>query len=126
MIKNIVTFSLMIFIILIMSILGAAVFLQPAKTSTQGLAGGSNTNGTVVTSSEVARHNSTNDCWLIVSDKIYNVTDYINIHPAGPETITPYCGKDATTAFNTKNGKGSHSQRATDNLNAYYVGNFSR
>lgn len=80
--------------------------------------------GSALTINTVSKHNSANDCWLIIDNKVYNVTNYINLHPAGPETIIPYCGGDATVAFDTKNGKGPHSQNAQNMLNNYYIGNF--
>ena len=82
-------------------------------------------NNVSVTLTGVAKHNTAGDCWLIVNGKVYNVTNFIPMHNGGTETIVPYCGKDATMAFETKNGFGSHSQRAQNVLNNYYVGNFS-
>jgi len=31
--------------------------------------------------------------------KIYDITDYIDYHPGGLETLLPYAGKDITNAF---------------------------
>ena len=127
MIKNIVTISLIVFSIVIVAILGAGVFLNQGKTNISPAVQQNNTNTSgSISSAELTKHNTPSDCWLIVSGKVYNVTDYINMHPAGPETITPYCGKDATAAFDTRNGRGPHSQGAQDALNNYYVGNFGR
>ena len=44
------------------------------------------------------------------------------MHPAGPAVIISLCGKDATTAFATRNGKGPHPQKANDILSSYYMG----
>lgn len=73
---------------------------------------------------EVAKHNTEQDCWFIISGKVYDVTAYINQHPGGRNQIIPFCGHDATTAFATKNGQGSHSSSANQLLNAYLLGNF--
>jgi len=129
MVKNIVTISLIIFVVAVVIILGAGVFLNQNKTSTTPIVQqNSNTTDTVatITSSDVAKHNTVSDCWLIVNEKVYNVTDYIYLHPADPNTIIDNCGKDATVAFDAKGGKGSHSQRAKDALNDYYVGDLGR
>jgi cytochrome b involved in lipid metabolism len=75
-----------------------------------------------VTAATVATHSSTGNCWIIVSNNVYNVTQYIPFHPGGQNQITQYCGKDATTGFNTRGGTGSHSANAKNLLANYLVG----
>ena len=75
-----------------------------------------------LTSAGVAIHNNPSDCWIIISGKVYNVTNYLVSHPGGVGAISLYCGKEATTAFQTKGGKGSHSQTANNLLANYLVG----
>lgn len=81
-----------------------------------------------LTAAEIAKHNSASDCWIIISSKVYDVTNYLNIHPGGPGQIIPYCGKDATDAFDTKNRNPSqpHSQTASGLLAAYYIGDLNQ
>ncbi len=81
-----------------------------------------NTQIVTLSASEVARHNNTNDCWLIIQNKVYSVANYINKHPGGAGTIIPYCGKEATQAFSTKGGQGSHSSNAVQVLSQFYLG----
>lgn len=128
MIKNLVTISLMIFIIAVILILSAAIYIDQGTVNiVPAVRQNNNINTTAaITAIEVAKHNTASDCWTIVDNKVYNVTDLIPIHSGGPDQIIAYCGKDATTAFNTKNGRGSHSQRAKNILNSYYVGELSR
>jgi Cytochrome b5-like Heme/Steroid binding domain len=71
---------------------------------------------------EVARHNRPEDCWLLIRGKAYDVTRYIASHPAPPEVITDYCGKESTQAFETKARGRSHSPYAWQQLDAYVVG----
>jgi len=126
MIKNIVTISLTIFITIIVLILGAGVLIKQNNNSTNATQNTMLANGTtpnIVTLNQVTQHNTPNDCWLIINNKIYDVTNYINIHPGGPNQIIPYCGKDATVAFDTMGGRGSHSPGATSILANYYIGN---
>ncbi|MBP9760317.1 MAG: hypothetical protein KBD24_03015 [Candidatus Pacebacteria bacterium] len=79
-------------------------------------------NGTL-DATTVATHNTTSDCWLIINNKVYNVTQYIPFHPGGTNTIKPWCGKESTNAFNTKGGGGgSHSSSANNMLANYLVG----
>ncbi len=71
----------------------------------------------------VATHNTASDCWIIISNKVYNVTTYLSMHPGGVSIITAYCGKEATTAYNTKGGKGgNHSTNANNQLARYLIG----
>ena len=78
-----------------------------------------------LTMAEISKHNSASDCWLLISGKVYNVTTFIPMHPGGESTIITYCGQDATVAFDTKGGRGAHSQNARDILASYYIGNLN-
>jgi cytochrome b involved in lipid metabolism len=72
---------------------------------------------------EVAGHKSYKDCWLIINSNIYDITAYIDQHPGGADLILMYCGKDATSAYNTKGGrKSGHSSRADSILASYQIG----
>lgn len=71
---------------------------------------------TSLTNEEITKHNSVSDCWIIVQNSVYNVTQYLSLHPGGQNRIIPYCGQDATSAYVTQGGKGSHSTQAYDDL----------
>jgi cytochrome b involved in lipid metabolism len=77
------------------------------------------------TTSEVAAHNSSADCWIIVSGNVYSVASYISMHPGGRTAIINQCGGDATTAFTTRGGTGSHSSSAWSLLNTFLIGGIS-
>lgn len=73
--------------------------------------------------SDVQKHNSPNDCWIIVSDMVYDVTNYLKLHPGGEDLIAAQCGKNATTAFSSQGGRGtSHSSKAKNELSKYLIG----
>lgn len=74
------------------------------------------------TASEVSQHSSETDCWIIISNNAYDVTSFLSEHPGGAFEITPYCGKDATQAFETQGGRGAHSQTANEMLATYFIG----
>lgn len=45
------------------------------------------------------------------------------MHPGGVGKITPYCGQDATQAYQTKSGRGkTHSQTANQELGFISLG----
>ncbi|KAL9105153.1 MAG: hypothetical protein Q9187_008800, partial [Circinaria calcarea] len=48
---------------------------------------------------EVAKHNSRDDCWVIIHGKAYDVTEFMPEHPGGPNIILKYAGKDATETY---------------------------
>ena len=52
----------------------------------------------VYTLEEVAQHNSRDNCWMIIDDKVYDVTSYMSRHPGGDEILRG-CGNDATALF---------------------------
>lgn len=49
--------------------------------------------------SEVQKHNTKKDCWVIIHGKAYDVSDFLDEHPGGSAIILKYAGKDATKAF---------------------------
>ena len=72
------------------------------------------------TAAQVAQHSTPTDCWIILNtNEVYNVTPFLSIHPAGAAPITPFCGKDATAAFNAV----GHSSAAVAMQATYLVGN---
>merc|ERR550525_2171136 len=68
----------------------AVVVAQPAKKAPS--AGG-------YTVEEVAKHTTKNDCWVILSGKVLNVTSFLSQHPGGELAILTFAGKDATAEF---------------------------
>lgn len=77
------------------------------------------------TASLVSAHNSANDCWLIISGRVYDVTQYVPFHPGGQNVIIDNCGTDSTILFTSDAGVGKkHSTKAHDLLANYYVGDF--
>ena len=48
---------------------------------------------------EVRKHNEKEDCWIIIKNMIYNVTEFLSIHPGGGSIIMTLAGEDATEYF---------------------------
>ena len=129
MLKNIVTFSLIVFISVIIIILGGTVLFGQSKLSANNAQSPSltqtNSSGATLTASAVASHNTASDCWVIVNNNVYDLTNFLGMHSGGAGQIMPFCGKDGTTAFNTKDGRGSHRQGDLSILNSYLVGSIN-
>ena len=74
------------------------------------------------TKAQVAEKNTRSNCWVIVNDSVYNLTDWINKHPGGSGSIASLCGQDATSAFEGKHGG---EARPSSILESYYLGPLS-
>ena len=76
-----------------------------------------------ITLSEVAQHNTPQDCWTAVEGQVYDLTDFVARHPAGPAGVVSMCGTDATTLFN-----GEHAGQAEPEswLAVFRIGELAR
>lgn len=54
---------------------------------------------------DVKKHATDKDCWVILHNQVYNVTNFLNDHPGGKKAIMLYAGKDATTEFDMLHSK---------------------
>lgn len=72
-----------------------------------------------ITAAEVAKHNSASDCWIVIDNKVLKVTSYLRIHPGGPGTMVPYCGKDASSAYHDEV---KHGNNANQLLGDFLIG----
>ncbi|GIV35086.1 MAG: hypothetical protein KatS3mg031_2621 [Chitinophagales bacterium] len=53
---------------------------------------------------EVLQHNQPHDCWVIIRNSVYDLTEFIARHPGGWEVIDSRAGEDATSYFTAKHG----------------------
>jgi cytochrome b involved in lipid metabolism len=84
-------------------------------------------NVSAISMSDFAGHDTANNCWVRINGNVYDVSNFLNNHPGGPDIILPFCGgTDATGAFATKDGRGAHSQRAESLLAQMLVGTLSQ
>lgn len=51
------------------------------------------------TEEEVAKHNTKEDCWVIIKNVVLDLTPFLNDHPGGAQLIVTYAGRDATELF---------------------------
>ncbi|CAG0918719.1 unnamed protein product [Notodromas monacha] len=72
----------------------------------------------VISMDTVAEHYHDDDCWVILYDLIYDITDFIREHPGGAEVLLEHAGCDATMAFR---GVG-HSKQALLSMDKMVVG----
>lgn len=70
------------------------------------------------TRAQVAAHNKLDDLWMIIYNKVYNMTEFACIHPGGQEMLFECGGLDATLEFEDV----GHSSVALAMLQPYHLG----
>jgi len=79
-----------------------------------------------IPASELARHARPDECWMAIRGDVYDLTAYLPDHPTRPQVIEPWCGKEATEAYNTKTKGRPHSKEADSLLAQYRIGRTCR
>ena len=71
---------------------------------------------------EVKEHNNSKgedkSIWVVIHDKVYDITNFLDEHPGGEEILIENAGTDSTESFEDV----GHSSDAREMLEAYYVG----
>jgi cytochrome b involved in lipid metabolism len=67
---------------------------------------------------QVSWHDRPDDCWIVLNDKVYNVTKLVDGHPGGMEVMMEQAGRDATSAFRSV----GHSIDAIEQVDEFLVG----
>ncbi|KAI1763507.1 hypothetical protein GGR53DRAFT_497366 [Hypoxylon sp. FL1150] len=65
----------------------------------------------LLNAAEVAKHNTTSSCWIVIHGKVYDVTPYLEQHPGGAAILVKQGGRDATPEF-----RKVHSPDVLENL----------
>ena len=76
--------------------LGDAPAESPTGEAGVGQGGGG---AKVISTAELAKHNTEKSCWVSIDGKVYDFTDFLDQHPAGAEAILKYGGMDGTEIF---------------------------
>ncbi|KAI1912455.1 hypothetical protein LOZ53_003806 [Ophidiomyces ophidiicola] len=71
---------------------------------------------------EVAAHDSKKDLYLIVNEKVYDISTFVDEHPGGEEVLLDVAGQDSTEAFEDV----GHSDEAREILENLLVGTVKR
>jgi cytochrome b involved in lipid metabolism len=51
------------------------------------------------TAEEIKSHNNSDDLWIVLHGKVYDLTKFLKEHPGGEEVLLNLAGKDGTTCF---------------------------
>lgn len=79
----------------------------------------------IYTNGELTRHATPDNCWMAIRGSVYDLSAYLPDHPARPELVLPWCGKEATEAYNTKTKGRPHTPYADELLASYKIGKFA-
>lgn len=93
---------------------GATARPEPGASASPGTGG-----DTGYTLGDVAGHATRESCWVAVDDGVFDLTDWIDRHPGGPERILRLCGTDATQAFEAQHDS---NERPHEQLAAFRIG----
>jgi len=74
------------------------------------------------TIAEVAAHSSKKDLYMIIHEKVYNASKFVDEHPGGEEVLLDVGGQDATEAFEDV----GHSDEAREILDGLLIGELKR
>ncbi|TDL29630.1 cytochrome b5 [Rickenella mellea] len=76
----------------------------------------------IVTLEELQAHTKKDSLYVLLHNKVYDVTKFIDEHPGGDEVIMAEAGKDATEAFEDV----GHSDEARGLLKDMLIGDFEQ
>lgn len=127
------TIVLSVITLLLVTTIGAGIFVVMNRKSQPAIKQNTEERAKTFTASEVAAHNTKDNCWTIISDQVYELTEYVNRHPGGSEILRA-CGTDATTLFTSRQtrdgqyiGTGSpHSSTAQQQLEQLRIGELAK
>ena len=52
-----------------------------------------------LTMEEVSKHNTVEDCWVVIESHVYDISKFVPLHPGGWLNLENMAGKDCTDAF---------------------------
>eukprot|EP00746_Dinoflagellata_sp_MGD_P074546 gnl/MRDRNA2_/MRDRNA2_30098_c0_seq1.p1 gnl/MRDRNA2_/MRDRNA2_30098_c0~~gnl/MRDRNA2_/MRDRNA2_30098_c0_seq1.p1 ORF type:complete len:1555 (-),score=280.63 gnl/MRDRNA2_/MRDRNA2_30098_c0_seq1:277-4941(-) len=88
--------------------------------SSRLLEGQGQLHGRPISRAEVARHCCPNDCWVIINQKVCDLSKYLLQHPGGPKILLDKAGRDCTQDFDRAHGL--HNNRVLGMLSPFFIG----
>ncbi|KAJ7637201.1 cytochrome b5-like heme/steroid binding domain-containing protein [Mycena rosella] len=76
----------------------------------------------IVTLAELRANSTKEKIWVLIHEKVYDATKFLDEHPGGDEVILAEASQDATEAFEDV----GHSDEARELLPGMFVGDFEK
>uniref|UniRef100_A0A5B7BZD9 Cytochrome b5 heme-binding domain-containing protein n=1 Tax=Davidia involucrata TaxID=16924 RepID=A0A5B7BZD9_DAVIN len=105
-------------------LLGVLILIPRMRKSDHGKEALSNSKSEAsksYTQAEVSLHNKRTDCWIIIKEKVFDVTSYVEEHPGG-DAILAHAGDDSTEGFFGP----QHATRVFDMIDDFYIGDLEK
>lgn len=102
-------------------IVGQNIPLDESRISQSVQVDNSVGNGPVgaISREELAQHSTTDDCWVAIHGKVFDLTAFANHHPGGTRSIQQLAGTDGTLAFDM-----AHHPHILDGIKHHVMGIF--
>ncbi|KAH9599868.1 Cytochrome b5-like heme/steroid binding domain [Trypanosoma melophagium] len=71
---------------------------------------------------EIRQHNKDTDCWVVLYDRVLDVTKFLNEHPGGLDPINDLGGYDITNSFESI----GHSSSALARSKEFIIGDLDK
>ena len=69
---------------------------------------------------EVQMHNTSEDCYVAINNKVYDLGQWVDKHPGGERAIINICGTDGSAAFSAQH---EGNETVTETLSGFSIGN---
>ena len=76
----------------------------------------------IISEAELNKHNNSENLWLVIDGKVYNLTDYQNDHPGSDTILHDVAGTDATDDFHDV----GHSKDAIEKMKEFEIGLYNK
>ncbi|KAJ7223990.1 cytochrome b5-like heme/steroid binding domain-containing protein [Mycena rebaudengoi] len=76
----------------------------------------------IITLAELREHSTKDNLWVLLHEKVYDVSKFLDEHPGGDEVILAEASQDATEAFEDV----GHSDEARELLPGMLIGEFEK
>ena len=108
--------STLAFWIVIIGLGLASLWREPAEP------GAAPAEESAISPAELAQHATPDNCWMAIRGAVYDLSGYLPEHPSRPDIVLPWCGREATAAYDTKMKGRPHSAYADELLANYRLG----